>query len=122
MGEEDETEARESLLVRARSRLDTKGKASSDGITFDLGGDGIQLDFAEEGFGLEDFNVSGFKLESEETRRFDAAMSMMTDEKYARAAQEFRFLSTARTLRNFTRNRNTNLRKRSTNLIFLIHP
>jgi len=59
-------------------------------VEFDLGG-GIEMDFAEGGFGMEDFDVGGVGFDSPESKRFDGAMAYMTDESYLKAAQEFRY-------------------------------
>ncbi len=78
--------AREEILAGEKKPEEPVKKKKG---SFDFGGG---ADFAGDfDFGLEEFDVSSVELDSVERQRFDAALELMSDEKYTKAAAEFRF-------------------------------
>ena len=88
-GEASETD-RDALLGTGEEEPVNKDEG---GVVFDLGGGSLDVSFdmGDAGFGLEEFDIGQLSLESEESKRFDAAMAKMTSEAYEEAVQEFRF-------------------------------
>lgn len=76
-----------------------KAAKSSGGAVFDFGG-GAPTDTPAGGgfeFGIEDtsaLNFGGLNVQSAERERFEAALSLMADEDYDKAALEFKFFLT----------------------------